>query len=200
LAILADADPNWRPSHYEMEVPGTRVRFDFSVCKLLDLVADEAKLRASREPSAVVVLANWAVQQAGKDDERRLTLKWDLTRRLYGIGFGKAEILELFRLVDWLMKLPKELEARFRRQLYEFEQKQVMAYVTSIEQNGIERGIEKGQLMACRENILVLLEARFGTVPDDVRKRVNAEEDLLRLKAWHRLAGTCAKIEDFTMS
>ncbi len=148
----------------------------------------------------MVVLANWAVQQAGKDDERRLTLKWDLTRRLYGIGFGKAEILELFRLVDWLMKLPKELEARFRRQLYEFEQKQVMAYVTSIEQNGIERGIEKGQLMACRENILVLLEARFGTVPDDVRKRVNAEEDLLRLKAWHRLAGTCAKIEDFTMS
>ena len=55
LAILADADPNWRPTHYEMVAPGSRVRFDFSVCKLLDLVADDVRLKASREPSAVIV-------------------------------------------------------------------------------------------------------------------------------------------------
>jgi hypothetical protein len=108
LAILADADPQWRPAHYEMAGPGSRVRFDFSVCKLLDLVADEPTLRVSREPSAVVVLANWAVQQAGKNDEQRLALKWDLTKRLYEIGLGKADILELYRLVDWLLKLPKK--------------------------------------------------------------------------------------------
>jgi hypothetical protein len=43
-----------------------------------------------------VVLANWAVQQAGKDAERRLALKWDLMRRLYEIGLQKADILELW--------------------------------------------------------------------------------------------------------
>lgn len=50
LAILADSDPRWRPGRYERESPGSRVQFDFSVCKLLDLVTDEAGLRANREP------------------------------------------------------------------------------------------------------------------------------------------------------
>src|SRR5206468_2797412 len=100
------------------------------------------------------------------------------------------------RLVDWLLKLPKELEARFLRQVYEFEQQKIMPYITSAE----EFGIEKGQLMNCRENVLALLEARFGAVPSSIRERVNAETDLARLKAWHRLAGTCAELVDFSIS
>src|SRR5437016_4779283 len=74
-----------------LESPGCRLRFDFSTCKLLDLVADEAALKASREPAAIVVLANWAVQQAGKDNRRKFALKWDLTRRLYEIGLAKTD-------------------------------------------------------------------------------------------------------------
>jgi hypothetical protein len=204
LAILADADPNWRPARYESEVLGCRVQFDFLVCKLLDLVADETRLRASCEPSAIVVLANWAVQQSARDDERRLALKWDLTRRLYGMGLEKLDILELYRLVDWLLRLPAELEARFRRQLYEFEAQQIMPYVTSIEQYGIEKGLEQGleqgRVLNCRQNIFALLEARFGQVPSLVRERVQAETDLSRLTGWLRLAGTCARLEDFRIS
>src|SRR5258708_496052 len=134
LVILADTDSQWRPSRYEMESPGTRLCFEFSSCKLLDLTADIERLAESREPAAIVVLANSAVQQAGKDDQRRLALKWDLTRRLYELGFAKTEILELYRLIDWLLKLPSDLEARFRQQLVEFEQKKVMPYITSMEQ------------------------------------------------------------------
>jgi len=92
--------------------------------------------------------------------------------------------------------LPADLEARFREQVREYEQKQNMPYVTSIEQYGME----KGQLIAYRQNILDLLEARFGTTPFEVRERVQAETDLQRLRAWHRLAGTCAKLEDFRFS
>ncbi|SPE62359.1 conserved hypothetical protein [Verrucomicrobia bacterium] len=207
LAVLADTDPDWRPSHYQIVLPGTRIRFDFSVCKLLDLVANELALRASVEPAATIVLANWVAHQAGKDAERRLALKWDLTRRLYEIGLAKADILELFRLVDWLLDLPEELETRFRQQVYEFEAKQVMPYITSIEKHGIEKGmeqglrqgIEKGQVMALRQNVLEVLEARFGTVPASVRERVNAETSLDQLRQWHRLAVTCANLEDFRL-
>src|SRR5580765_6361651 len=28
--------PAWRPGHFARESPGTRLRFDFSICKLLD--------------------------------------------------------------------------------------------------------------------------------------------------------------------
>ncbi len=200
LAILADANPRWRPSYFEMTAPGCRTRFDFSVCKLLDLTADIG-LRASREPSAVIVLANWAVQQSGKDDERRLTSKWDLTRRLYEFGLAKDDILELYRLIDWLLRLPREMEERFKRQLMEYEREQVMPYITSIERLGREEGkLEgklEGQILAVRESILNVLEARFGKEPSEAREKVNAENDLARLKSWLRLAGTCARIDDF---
>ncbi len=144
LAVLADTDPDWRPTHYELVLPGTRVRVDFSVCKLLDLTADEAALRASREPAAVVILANWAAQQTGQDAERRRVLKWELTRRLYDMGLGKADIRELYRLVDWLVRLPDDLEAQFHEKLYEFENERNMPYVTSAERFGIEKGLQQG--------------------------------------------------------
>lgn len=51
------------------------------MCKLLDLTADIGQ-QVSREPSARMVMANWAVQQAGKDEEINLALKWDFIRRL----------------------------------------------------------------------------------------------------------------------
>jgi hypothetical protein len=66
-------------------------------------------------------------------------------------------------------------------------------------EKGIEKGMEKGQLMTCRENILELLEARFGGAPYKIRERLSTETDLARLKGWLRLAGTCAKLEDFNL-
>ena len=220
LAVLADTDPDWRPTHYEMALPGTRVRFDFSVCKLLDLTADEAALRASREPAAIVILANWAAQQTGKDAQRRRVLKWELTRGLYEMGLGKADIQELYRLVDWLLRLPDDMEARFHEQLCEFERKRSMPYVTSAErfgirkglqqgiekglqqgiEKGLQQGIEKGQVIAGREAVLELLEVRFGSVPEGVRERVNAERNLERLRRWHRLAATCPTLKDLPVA
>jgi flagellar biosynthesis/type III secretory pathway protein FliH len=199
-----------------MALPGTRVRFDFSVCKLLDLTADEAALRASREPAAIVILANWVAQQTGRDAERRRVLKWELTRRLYEMGLGKADIRELYRLVDWLVKLPEDLEARFHEQLYEYERKKSMPYVTSAErfgiakglqegiekglQQGIEKGLQEGQVIAGRQAVLELLEVRFGSVPEEVREQVNAETNLERLRRWHRLAATCPALKDLRLA
>ena len=133
------------------------------------------------------------------------------SRRLYELGFGKAGILELYRLIDWLLKLPRRMEERFRQQLMEFEQKQVMPYITSIEQFGIEKGLEQGlekgleegrvegKLLTLRENVLDLLETRHQVVPYEVRERVNSETDLEKLKSWLRQAASCARVEDFKL-
>ena len=46
-----------RPSHYEKELLGCRVAFDFPICKLLDLVARLDELERSQNPAALLVLA-----------------------------------------------------------------------------------------------------------------------------------------------
>ena len=116
------------------------------------------------------------------------------------LGSNMLTCSPLYRLIDWLLRLPDELEARFRQQVHEYEQKQNMPYVTSIEQYGMEKGRAEGQLINCRENILDLLAARFGSAPLAIRERLEEETDLARRRGSRRLAGTCAKLEEFRTS
>ena len=53
--------------------------------------------------------------------DHRHRLKWALTRRLYERGCAKREVLELFRLIDWLLVLPEDLAVAFHRELREYE-------------------------------------------------------------------------------
>jgi hypothetical protein len=86
LVILADERPDWRPSSYEEEILGCRVQFDFPICKLLDCVQKAEEGSRAGQPSAVVVLANWAAPRTRTDMPERLRVKWNLTRRLYAVG------------------------------------------------------------------------------------------------------------------
>jgi hypothetical protein len=51
LAILADADPDWRPGEYQAELWDCRVRFEFPVAKLWDYNERWEELEASPNPS-----------------------------------------------------------------------------------------------------------------------------------------------------
>jgi hypothetical protein len=65
---------------------------------------------------------------------------------------------------------------------------------------GHQQGRAVGRIEASRENILEVIEARFGPVPAHVRDRINPTEDGNRLKSWHRLAVTCASLREFELA
>ena len=75
----------------------------------------------------------------------RKLLKWELTRRLYERGYGKKDVLEIFRLIDWLMVLPESLKVAFRQQLKQYEQEKAMPHLTSIEVLALEEGRQEGR-------------------------------------------------------
>jgi len=105
----------------------------------------------------------------------------------------RKDILELYRLVDWLMRLPMALEQEYKRQLREYGTQRLMPYITSIER----MGREEGRLQTLREDILDVLEARFGPLPSALRQRMSAVEDVSRLKSWLRQAVTCRSLSEF---
>lgn len=205
LVILADDQPKWRPDRFEEKLLGCRVRFEFPVCKLLDLIDRAESGSRAGLPSAVIILANWATQRTRRDMPERRRWKWDLTRRLYEAGLDRRAILGLYRLLDWLMRLPEHLEREYKEELRQFEESRAMPYITSIErmgreegrQEGRQEGRELGRVEALRENILDLIEARFGPAPASIRERITAAKDPTVLKAWHRLAVTCPALRDF---
>jgi hypothetical protein len=202
LAVLADQSTRFRPGPYEEDTLGCRVRFEYPCCKLLDL--NRAMLEREKNPAALVILAHRAAQERTRDPGQRKALKWALTRPLYERGYSREDILELFRLIDWLIPLPGELEVEFRRQVAEYEAHKHMPYITSIERLGREEGLQQGRqegfVAARRKAVLDALEIRFGPVPDGIRERIETVQDEPRLRALLKSAIQAISIEEFTQT
>lgn len=204
LVVLADPSPGFRPGPYEEETLGCRVRFEYPICKLLDL--DAAVLEREDNPIAVVILAHRAAQRGVGDPVGRKAAKWQLTRRLYERGYEKKDILELFRLIDWLIQLPEELAVEFRRELVEYEQQQRMPYITSIEElgrregrrEGWREGRQEGLIAAKQNDVLDVVEVRFGKVPEGLREAVESIQDEIRLSALLKAAIRAGSLEELT--
>ena len=100
-------------------------------------------------------------------------------------------------------------EVAFCRELREYEQKKRMPYITSIEriglerglerglEKGLEKGVEKGRQAALQENIMEILEARFGVVPYPWRERLQTRNDESELKRLLRHAAVTPDLDDF---
>jgi hypothetical protein len=129
----------WRPNHYSYHYPDTRLNFEFGTVKLLDYQNRWTELEASENPFATVVMAHLKTQQTRQQPQERKTWKFSLIRRLYDLGLQEQDIRNLYRFIDWVMILPKALEAEFWEQFKQFEQERTMKYVTTGERIGYER-------------------------------------------------------------
>lgn len=158
LAILADEQLNWRPNHFGYDLWGCEVNFKFPVVKLLDYKEKWSILEQIPNPFAMVTMAYLQAIETRNRPEDRFQVKLKLTRSLYDRGFSKQQILELFRFIDWVMELPQDLEDKFAKNIYEFEEVKKVEYITSIERRGVKQGLQKGLM----EGITLGLELKFG--------------------------------------
>jgi hypothetical protein len=154
LAVLADERANWRPDRFGYTLWGCTVGFQFPVVKLLDYSAEEAALEASANPFAAVVLAHLKTQQTRQDLETRRAWKLRLVKGLHDRGLASPDVRQLFRFIDWMMDLPKNLDKKFWQEVHQYEEEKRMPYITSVERIGIEKGLLEG--------IQLALELKFG--------------------------------------
>jgi len=144
FAILGDDHPAWRPDHFGYSLWGTTAGIQFVAVKLLDYAANTLALEADPNPFAVVVLAHLKTQETGHDLQTRRAWKVRLVKGLYERRLDADNIRELYRLIDWIMDLPKPLEGLFVTEIRVFEEEKQMPYVTSAERLGREAGLEEG--------------------------------------------------------
>jgi len=197
LAVLADRHAAWRPGRFAYDLFGCRVCLEIPVVKLLDYEARWDLLEQSPNPFAVVVMTHLKAQATYRDAAGRLHWKLNLVKMLYRRGYSKADILELFRFIDWLMALPDEMETAFTDTLRAFEEEMKMPYVTSVERRGIQQGLQQGLVQNAREAVVDILEVRFETVSHSIVKTVQEMDDLSMLKILHRKAAKVGTMEEF---
>ncbi len=182
FALLADNDEDWKPSGFHYGRWGSRMGLEFAVAKLRDYNDRRAELEADSNPFAMVVMAYQKARETRKDPLSRFQWKGRLIRQLYERGLEWQEVLDLFRFIDWVMRLPEELEDRFWDEHEQYETEHKMKYVTSVERigirKGIEQGIEQGKVALFKNQLL----HRFADLPAWAEKRLAEakQEDLDR--------------------
>lgn len=71
-------------------------------------------------------------------------MKLRLTRLLYDRGRGRDYVINLLKVIDWALVIPKDLELEYKEKLHELEEEKNMSYVTSFEKSAIEKGLQQG--------------------------------------------------------
>jgi hypothetical protein len=169
---------------------GCRLDFQFPVVKLLDWAGQEVVLEASDNPFALVTRAHLANIQTRQDLASRHAGKIRLVRELYERGMSRADVLELFRIIDWMMDLPKPLALLFEQEVERIEQEKRMPYVTSIERHAEQRGRV--------EMLLRALERQFHVaVPDDLATLIRGTTDVAVLERWLDLVFEAKSLDEF---
>jgi hypothetical protein len=195
LAVLTDDRASWRPESFGYESCGCRLDFQFPAAKLLDWMGHESRLDDSSNPFAVVTQAHLATRKTRDDAFARHAAKWSLVQRLYRRGFHKQQVIDLFKVIDWLMRLPKDLDAQLRQDLNTLEKESDMTYISSIERLAIEEGLRKGMQQGMQQgrqqgrldgkiqSLSRQLEIRFGSLPAWANERLS-QGDETTLDTW----------------
>ena len=187
LIILGDERPKWRPKEYKDEIWGCKVNFKFPIVKLLDYKKKWEELEASTNPFATVVMAHLKTKETRKDFQERRKWKLFITTRLYEQGYQKQDIINLFHFIDWVMRLPQDLEKNFLEDLDKYEEKDKMRYVTSVERIGIEKGREEGIQQGIQQGLVSAielgLELKFGSEGLELLPEISPIKDLEVLTA-----------------
>lgn len=173
LVVLTGAQPG-RTGWYETERWGCRHLFEFPAVRIADYASHWEEMEASRNPFAVVTMAQLKANATKGDNAQRYEWKRNLIFGLYRRGYQRDEILNLFRFMDWVIRLPYDLNQQVRQEVYEFERRKKMPYVTSFEQIAMKEGFT--------DIVQLQLEAKFGAVEDTIKSRIN-NLDLEKLRS-----------------
>jgi predicted transposase YdaD len=80
------------------------------------------------------------------------------------------DIINIFLVLDSMMRLPESLEVTLRDELRQFEEENQMPYISSIErigrQEGRREGRQEGQHEKAKNLIQSLLKSRFGVLDE----------------------------------
>lgn len=189
LSVLGDDQVSWRPTGYGYSRWGFESRLQFPVVKLLDYQQRWAELEVSSNPFAVVIMAHLSTLETAGNPPLRLQSKLSLVRGLYERGYTRSQILELFRLIEWMMVLPEPLEGNFRQELKRDRQERRMPYITGFERDGM--------VLNARESVIDVLETRFEAVPSELSNSLEEIKDITVLKRLHKQSITIGSVQEF---
>ncbi|MBI5591206.1 MAG: cytosolic protein [Deltaproteobacteria bacterium] len=145
LAVLADESRDWRPERFSYGLWGSETGITFPAVKMIDYLNRLDMLEASDNPFALATLAHLETQRTRQNAIMRFESKLRFVRSLYDRGWTREKIIGLFHFIDWIMRLPDNLEDRLWVEIHKIEEEGKMQYISSVERIGYKRGLDEGK-------------------------------------------------------
>ncbi len=118
FAILADRNLHWRPNTWGFDFAGSKLMLKFSMVKLIDYEPKIDELLALDNAFGLITAAHLLTQQTRQNINERYNAKLRLIRILYERQWERMRIVELLRVIDWFLKLPKGLRQKLKTEIY----------------------------------------------------------------------------------
>lgn len=197
LAVLGDESRSWRPDSHREGQWGCEVRFTFRTVKLVDYSGRDEVLEADPNPFAAVTLAHLKANETRGDPVARYDWKMRLVTGLYDRGLTKVQMVRLFSVIEWVIKLPPVQKVLFRQALDEFEKERSVQILPQTFQLYKDEGLEAGRAEGRAEGIELGLKLRFGQPGLDLVPRVRAVKDPAALDALFKAVETAPDLAAF---
>ena len=211
LALLTDDRTNWRPDNFGYDVCGCQLKLCFPIAKLIDWSHSDERLADNHNPFAFITRAHLKTRSTRDQPVQRYSQKRQLLLDLHRHAWDKRIAFDLYKILDWMMRLPDELDEALREDIKNIEESQQMRYVSSFErilmdrgskkgleqgiergiekgleqglEKGIERGVQRGVMQGEARIIERLLKKRFGELPAWAGQRLRMATEA-ELTAW----------------
>jgi len=177
---------------YTDEHLGQGARFTFPVVELESWRDrwDELESLALINPFTVLIMAQ--LRANGHPDKRtRLGPKLDLVRGLRRYGYAPDVARQIYRLIDWMIALPVELESDYVQAVTALAEESKMAYMTTV-----ERVVRRQSRTEGEANLLLRqIQRRFGPVDEATTQRIRSA-DSAHLETWSLNFVDAATLDD----
>jgi hypothetical protein len=150
--------------------------------KLLDWKDRLDELLQSENVFSLIVAAQIQAKLCKKPEQKR-DAKMQLIRLLYERNYSREQIIELLRLVDWMIRLPHNLDIEVKNLVDQIEEEKHMAYVTSFERIAREEGELRGEQRGRLEG--VQLGEQKGKIEGMLKGQARILSKMIRLKYPH---------------
>lgn len=204
FAVLADDNLDWKPNSYSYGFGQSETSIRYGVLKLTDYIGRENELEQSDNPFALAILAHLKTIETKGNPEARYGFKLRLAKMLFKRGWERRAVDSQFYFIDWVMKLPKELEDKFDREIVEDGEGTIMELMSPRQrkwtQIGRVEGKVEGKVEASQLLILDTLIIRFGSTANKLEARIRLVDDFDALLELHRKAHNSATLSDFERS
>jgi hypothetical protein len=193
LAILGDEKVNWRPNSFGYNYAGCELSLKFPMAKLLDYESRWGELEQDSNPFAVIIMAHLKTKRTLRKYPEREQWKWQLVRGLYEKGYNRQQITTLFKVIDKMMALPRELQESFDQKLRQYEEEKRMPLLSNME----ERGLNRGKLENAHQWLTEIIEVRFSPISPELTQKIQDISDLEQLNQLFQRAIVSNSLEEF---